>query len=60
MLGTSILQNGNVLAADKTIKYRPEQSVLKLELGDEIRLDLAGFTQLFHAYFSEIELKFRK
>jgi hypothetical protein len=60
MLCTSILHNGNVLAADKTIKYRPEQSVLKLQLGDEIRLDLARFTQLFHAYFAEIELKFGK
>ena len=60
MLCTSILQNGNVLAADKTIKYRAEQSVLKLELGDEIRLDLARFTLLCHAYFAEIELKFGK
>ncbi len=58
MLCTSILGNDGVLAADKTIKYTPEKSVLKLRIGDEIRLDEAQFRALFTAFFSEIERKF--
>jgi hypothetical protein len=58
MLCTSILSNDGVLAPDKIIKYKPETSVLKLEIGDEIRLDEAQFRALFEAYFSELEAKF--
>jgi hypothetical protein len=47
-----------VLAADKTIKHKSEASVLKLQIGDDIRPDDAGFRSLFAAYFSEIEAKF--
>jgi hypothetical protein len=36
MLSNSILLNGDVLAADKTIKYKPETSVLKLKVGDRL------------------------
>ena len=58
MLCTSILTNNGVLAADKTIKYQPEKSVLKLAIGDEIQLDEAQFRALFEAYFAELEAKF--
>ena len=58
MLCTSILRNHSVLGADKTIKYRPETSVLKLGIGDEIRIDQEQFRQLCDAYFTEIERKF--
>ncbi len=58
MLCTSILRNHGVLGADKTIKYKPETSVLKLQIGDEIRLDEAQFRALFEAFFSEIEARF--
>ena len=58
MLCTSILTNNGVLAADKTIKYQPETSVLKLAIGDEILLDEAQFRALFEAYFAELEAKF--
>lgn len=58
MLGNSILHNHGVLCADKTIKYNPETSVLKLRIGDEIRLDKGQFVLLFKSYFSEIEHKF--
>jgi hypothetical protein len=58
MLCTSILEGGGVLTADKTIKYKPEASVLKLDVGDEIRIDAAQFRQLLKAFIREIELKF--
>jgi hypothetical protein len=58
MLCHSILRNHGVLSADKTIKYKPQTSVLKLEVGDEIRLDEEQFLLLFDRYFAEIEKKF--
>ena len=58
LLCNSILQNDNVPCADKTIKYERENSVLKLEYGDAIRLDQAGFLRIFHAFFAELESKF--
>jgi hypothetical protein len=59
MLCNSILRNDGVLAAEKSIKYKPETSVLKLKIGDPIRLDDAQFTALSKAFFTEIQRKFR-
>jgi hypothetical protein len=59
MLCNSILRNDSVLAADKSIKYKPETSVLKLKIGDPIRLDEAQFVALSNAFFDEIEIKFK-
>ena len=56
MLCTSILQNNGVLAIDKTIRYRPEASVAKLDIGDEIRLDQAQFQALCEAFFVELNV----
>jgi hypothetical protein len=58
MLCTSILHGGGVLTADKTIKYRPEASVLKLGIGDEVTLDTGRFRQLLDAFLAEIERRF--
>jgi len=58
MLGNAILRNQGILAADKTIRYKPETSVLKLRIGDEVRLDEARFLLLAKAFFAEIEQKF--
>jgi hypothetical protein len=58
MLCNSILRNHGVLCADKTIKYKPETSVLKLRIGDEIAVDEAQFLLLFVAFFAEIQHKF--
>jgi uncharacterized protein (UPF0216 family) len=44
--------------ADKTIKYDPEASILKLKLGDEIRIGEAPFLALFRAYFAELRRRF--
>ena len=58
MLCSSLLTNDGVLAADKTIRYTPETSVLKLRVGDEIRLDEKQFLLLFEAFFAELERRF--
>jgi hypothetical protein len=58
MLCTSILEHQAVLTADKTITYTPEASVLKLGIGDEIRLDEAHFEALVDAFFAELEARF--
>ena len=58
MLCGSILHDEGTLSPDKTIKYTPETSVLKLGIGDEIRLDVAQFRQLCDAFFTEIERRF--
>jgi hypothetical protein len=58
LLCNSILHNHGVLCTDKTIKYNPESSVLKLRIGDEIGLDEGQFVLLFKSCLSEIEHKF--
>lgn len=58
VLCNSLLQNGNVLTADKAIKLPPEKSVLGLREGDEISLTQADFLRLSEAFFAEIERKF--
>jgi hypothetical protein len=58
MLCNSILQDGGVLTADKTIKFDPPKSVLKREIGDVIRLTETDFVRLYEAYFAEIDAKF--
>ncbi|MGH6951996.1 MAG: hypothetical protein ACREH4_14115 [Vitreimonas sp.] len=58
MLCNSILRNQGVLCADKTIKYQPETSVLRLRIGDEVRLNESQFLRLFRAYFAELRNKF--
>jgi len=58
MLCHSILQNDGVLAADKTIRFKAEKSVLKIQVGGEIKLTESDFVHLFRAFFAEIEAKF--
>ncbi len=40
------------------IKYIPEQSVVKLDIGDRIRLTAEDFERLSAAFFAEAEAKF--
>jgi hypothetical protein len=47
-----------VLMADKTIKYKPETSVLTLKIGGKIELSAAEFARLAEAFFAEMETKF--
>jgi hypothetical protein len=58
MLCSSILQDRCLLSANKTIKYNPAKSILKLQIGDPIKLKEADFIPLFKAFFAEIETRF--
>jgi len=58
MLVNSIISNKEILAADKTIKYNPDKSVVKYKIGDEIKLHESDFVQLASAFFAEIENKY--
>jgi hypothetical protein len=39
----SILENRGVMSGNKTIKYNPAKSLLKLQIGDEIKLTESNF-----------------
>jgi hypothetical protein len=58
LLSASLLTNDGVLTADKTIKYKAEQSVLGLDIGDTITVSEADFAKLAQAFLAEIEVKF--
>jgi hypothetical protein len=58
MLAASILQNEGVLASDKTIKLDAQRSILKLKIGDAIRLTEADFARFSRAFLAEVEAKF--
>lgn len=42
------------------MKYEPSNSVLKYNIGDEIKVKEEDFELLFKAFFSEMERKFVK
>jgi hypothetical protein len=54
----SIMNSGGILTADKTISYDPAESILKLKVGDEIKLSAADFALLSAAFLLEIEHKY--
>jgi hypothetical protein len=58
LLGESLMSNGGVLKGNNVIKWMPDKSVLKLEVGDTIRLTQADFERLADAFFGELEAKF--
>jgi hypothetical protein len=55
LLCTSLMENGGVLMQDKSIKLKPDLSVLGLDVGDRIQLGQADFVKLADAYFARIE-----
>ena len=59
MLAASLIQHAGVLTADKTIKYDPAKSVLKLKIGEPIALAEADFARLAKAYFAAIAATFQ-
>jgi hypothetical protein len=58
MLCDSLMHNGGILRASNVVKLVPEQSVLKLRVGDVIRLTAGDFERLSTAFFAELEAKF--
>jgi len=59
MLVDSLINNDAVLRGNNVIRYVPADSVLKLELGDCIRLTVDDFARLATAFFADLERKFR-
>jgi len=68
ILCNSILLNKGKLQVDKLpgwpnsavsgLKLPPEKSVMRLQVGDEIRLTEADFVRLSKAFFAEMEKKY--
>jgi hypothetical protein len=54
----SLLNNNGILRDSNVIKYIPDQSVVKLNVGDKIRLTAEEFERLSAAFFAELERKF--
>ncbi|MEA2441098.1 MAG: hypothetical protein QOH76_2522 [Thermoleophilaceae bacterium] len=59
LLSDSLMNNGGILRGNNVIKMTPEESVLKLDVGDPIRPSAAQFERLAEAFLAEIESKFR-
>jgi len=58
MLCNAIMENKDRMSAGKTIRYKPEMSILKFKASDEIRLNADDFARLSAAFFDEIEKKY--
>jgi len=53
-----LIDNDGVLEGNNVIKFVPDQSVLKLDVGDRIALSAAQFERLYKAFLKEIRAKF--
>jgi len=58
MLCDSLMNHEGILRGNNVITYRPEQAVVKLQIGDPIRLTADAFARLSAAFFAELEAKF--
>ena len=58
MLVDAIMENDGVLKANSTIKYKAENSVAGIAVGQEILLDADTFERLARAYLAEIGKRF--
>ena len=58
LLSDSLMTGDGTLRGNNVIKLVPDQSVLKLHVGDPISLNAVQFQRLSKAFFAEIESKF--
>src|SRR6266536_6359 len=58
MICDSLMNNDGILRGSNAIKLVPEQSVVKLQIGDHIRLTAEEFERLSGAFFADLERKF--
>jgi hypothetical protein len=58
LLCASIMTNDGVLISDKTIKLKPQTSVLGLKPGDPVALRELEFVRLADAFFADIEQRY--
>ena len=54
----SLMNNGGVFEPGTVVKYRQDESILKLAAGDEIRLSADDFDRLSTGFFTELEARF--
>jgi hypothetical protein len=57
-LCNSMLHHDGIMSADNAIRLSPETSVLKYQVGQEIKVKEADFVVLSSAFFAEIESKY--
>jgi hypothetical protein len=58
LLADSLMNNRGELRGNNVIKYKPDQAVLGLEIGQRIQLSAAEFERLSRAFFDDLEAKF--
>ena len=58
MLCGSLMHNNGRLEADRSIKWRPENTILGYQIGEEISLTTADFSRLSNAFFADLESKY--
>lgn len=58
LICASLMNNNGILKGNKVIKYIPDQSVVKLNIGDKISLTAEEFKRLSDVFFAELESKF--
>jgi hypothetical protein len=58
MICDSVMNNDGILQDSSIIKYIPEQSVVKIKVGDRIHLTAGEFERLSAAFFADLEHKF--
>ncbi|MGN6792735.1 MAG: hypothetical protein ACTHJW_10145 [Streptosporangiaceae bacterium] len=58
LLSDSLMNNNGVLRGNNVIKYVPEQSVTKLEIGEAITPTEDDFGRISAAFLDELERKF--
>jgi hypothetical protein len=58
MICDSLLNNHGILRDNNLIQYIPEQSVVKLKVGDKIHITAEEFERLSAAFFAKLERKF--
>ncbi|MEA2155510.1 MAG: hypothetical protein QOE11_1650 [Solirubrobacteraceae bacterium] len=58
LLTESLMNNGGVLRGNNVIKLVPGETVLRLNVGDQIALDADQFERLSDAFLADIESKY--
>lgn len=58
MICDSVMNNAGILRGNNVVKYIPDQSVVKLNIGDRICLTAEEFERLSAAFFAESEHRF--
>ena len=58
LLTESLMNNDRVMRVNNVVRFVPEQSVAKVDIGDRIRLTEAQYERLADAFLADIEKKF--